>query len=168
MSSAIKQFHKLTTGRINQINKDMEKEIKEKLDELGQKTVEKLQSYIREDWYGTYKKPKDYDRNEDLIDSIRYTVKGHKVRVIFDMRKFHTGKVNDGKGWQPHRGFKGIEFTYGLINWIENGGNGGVLSNPRRDDGGIHMIKNTEDWLDEYLDKETRNIIYAVIRKTVK
>ena len=81
------------------------------------------------------------------------------------MRKFHTAEVNEGKGWQPHRGFDGVNFTWGLIDWIENGGNGGVLSNPRRDDGGIHMIENTQQWLDEYMDEQTKEIVNAVIRK---
>ena len=163
MSSVIKQFHNLTTGRINRMNKEVNREIDKRLHELGQAMVEKLKDYTQQ-WYSSYS-PQDYERTGDLINSITYSVKGRTVRVIFDMRKFHTAKVNDGEGWQPHRGFDGIEFTYGLIDWIENGGNGGVLSNPRRDDGGIHMIENTQQWLDEYMDEQTKEIVNAVIRK---
>ena len=73
MSSAIKQFHNLTTGRINRMNKEINREIDKRLHELGQAMVEKLKEYTQQ-WYNSYS-PQDYERTGDLINSITYSVK---------------------------------------------------------------------------------------------
>lgn len=155
-----------TKGKINRLKRDIEVKIDEELDKFGRDITNKLKEYVSK-WYNSYD-PLDYQRTNDLINSITYTIKNKRVEVKFDMRKFHTGKVNNGKGWQPHRGFDGIKFTWGLIDWIENGGNGGIKTNPRKYDGGIHMIEDTEKWLQDYIDKEVQKIIKIVIRDNYK
>lgn len=166
INSQMEIISEKTYGKINRIKKNIDKEINKQLEILGQETVNKIKEYIKI-WYNSYD-PINYNRTESLLNSIVYTVKNRQVRVKFDLRKLNTKKINDGEGWQPHRGFDGVTFTYGLIEWLENGGTGGITTNPRRYDGGIHMLSETEKWLDKYLDKKAKEIIKVVLRTEYK
>ena len=166
INEVVKSLERLTNNKIKGIDDSIRTQIKEELNSLGQEIVDKLRTYTQE-WYDTYS-PIDYQRSYDVLDSISYNVSGYDLRVIFDMRKIRGATLNDKKGWQQHRGFDGVDFTWGLINFIENGGNGGIASNPRRNDGGIHMIEKTQKWIDEYLKKRTKEIIRVALRANYK
>lgn len=165
-------------AKTRKISKSTEDKINKGLYRIGEKTKEKLQEYINDDWYGQYH-TKNYISQLGLRDSVVYTVSEnqHKVKVYFDMRILRGRKLNGGKGWQAHRDFStrndageyiaGKDFTTGLIDWIETGrGGGGSIKNPRKNDGGIHMIKKTRKWLDDYIDKEVRKIVGEVLKES--
>lgn len=168
MSDIDKKFeelYKYANSKIGKMKKKLDNEIEKELHNLGKETVKKIKEYINY-WYSSYQ-PEDYDRTYDLFNSVSYSVKNKTVKIFFDMRKFHTANVNGGVGWQPHKGFDGEKFTWGLIDWIENGDyNGGSEYNPRRYDGGIHMIENTKKWINEYLEKRSKEIVRVVFRET--
>lgn len=163
--------------KTKKLNKKTEEKINKALHKLGAETRDKIKDYINNEWYGTYD-PKDYVSQLGLRDSVVYVVdeSRHKVRVYFDMRILRGKTLNGGEGWQAHRDFStrndageyvaGADFTTGLINWIETGKGGGSIKNPRRNDGGIHMIQRTREWLNSYLDKETRKIVGEILKES--
>lgn len=169
-------LEKFTKAKTNYIRKQADVSINKALHKLGKETRDKIREYITNGWYSTYT-PRSYHRTHDLWESVTYVVSGHTVRVYFDMRKLRGKMVNGGKGWQPHRNFSipnghggytaGVDFTTGLVSWIEDGGKGGGSpKNPRAGHNGVHMIKQTQEWLNGYLDKETKKIIGEILKKS--
>lgn len=166
-------LNKYAHSKMNRINKKTEEKINKALHKLGEETRDKIRHYISQGWYNhSYE---DYTRTHGLWESVQYVVSGHTVRVYFDMRMLRGRRVNDGKGWQPHRNFSipdgrgnyisGEDFTEGLVSWIEEGGEGSP-KNPYYGHGGVHMIQRTRKWLDEYLDKETRKIVGEILKES--
>ena len=153
-----RELNEYTKGKLNRIKKSLDKEINKRLNSLGQKTVEQLRMYTQK-WYSSYV-PKVYVRTYDLLNCISYKVKNQTVYIYFDVNRMRS---YDTDTWNVHRGFGGIDFTRGLIDWIENDNSSGSDLNPRKNHSGIYMIKNTTDWLNEYLEEESNKIINAVV-----
>ena len=157
-------FSKYVNNKIKTLEKAINKEIQKVLLEVGDMSVDLIRKYLAKEWYGTYN-PKSYERTYDLLESARYTIKGNKVIVYLDRRLFGTPIVNNGKGWQPHRGFDGEDFVTGLIEWIDSGiGDGGSIKNPRRYDGGIEFVDYVQNEINEYISRVVDRKISAVIK----
>ena len=166
-------LNKYIHGKMGKINKKTEEKINKALHGLGEETCKKITAYLSQDWYSHGHK--DYTRTAGLRESVTYAVSGHTVRVYFDLRVLRGKMVNNGKGWQPHRSFSipngdgtytaGVDFTEGLISWIEEGGEGSP-KNPYYGHSGVHMIERTREWLNSYLDKETRKIIGEILKES--
>lgn len=162
MKGLANDIHKYSKGKLNRMKKGLDKEIKFRLDKLGQRTVEQLKSFTKV-WYDTYS-PTSYIRTDEFIDSITYKVENNRVYIYFDVSKINS--VSSDAGWNTHRGFDGVDFREGLIDWIENDKvNSGIRSNPRKTHNGVYMIKNTQEWLQSYLDSESEKIINIVVQK---
>lgn len=157
-------LNKYVHGKMDRINKKTEEKINKALHKLGAETRDKIREYLTNGWYSTYT-PKSYHRTHGVWESVTYVVSGHTVRVYFDMRMLRGKTVNGGRGWQVHRDFEGVDFTSGLVSWLEDGGVG-VPKNPRSGHSGVHMIQQTREWLDKYLDKETRKIIGEILKES--
>lgn len=152
-------------NKMSTLKKTMDKEIRKEMIKIGETTVKKIVKYIDKNWYKVYD-PEDYKRTGSLKDAVRYTIDSKKkLRIYFDRRYFQTKKVNNGQGWQPHRGFDGQVFIDGLIDFINEGGNGGSPNNPRRLEDGIDFIGYAEKVINEYLDKEVERTINVIMKK---
>ena len=134
----------------------------------GNEAVEKINKFIS-DWYDEYiydeNDQNHYERTDQLKNCARYSITGNNVKVYLDMRRLRSSTQNKGKGWQAHRSFDGEDFTYGLIDFLENGssnGNNGAKYNPRRNDFGIHFLEQTQDWINNYISKEVQKKIEII------
>jgi len=161
-------------GKIETLKKNLDDEIMIILMDVGNQAVKKINKYI-EDWYNDYSPNSDaklpYERTNELKNCARYSIVGHNVRIYLDMRRIKSSTQNNGKGWQAHRSFNGEDFTYGLIDFLENGsqdGNNGALHNPRRDDFGIHFLEKTQDWVNEYVASQVQIRINALVKQDYK
>lgn len=154
--SRIQSFAKKTTNKIDEV---IVTKITKDLYKLGEDTANKLREYTYK-WYDNYF-PKDYQRTQDLINSITFKVDKLSVYIYFDTSKIRSieRRLSGNVAWNAHMGFDGEDFTKGLIEWIEDDANSGSKSNPRRNHQGVKMIQNTQQWLRGYLDKETQRII---------
>ena len=162
MNSLANNIYNYSKGKLNRMKRGLDREIKSRLNKLGQRTVEQLKSFTKV-WYDTYS-PTSYVRTNDFINSVTYKVENNRVYIYFDVSKIKS--VSSDGGWNTHRGFDGIDFREGLIDWIENDKtNSGIQSNPRKTHNGVYMIKNTQEWLQDYLDSESERIVDAVVQK---
>lgn len=143
---------------------DIDEQIRLILLDTGNKAVEKINKFIN-DWYGDYT-PKNYQRTDCLRNCARFSITGkHSIKVYMDMRRLKSSTENNGKGWQAHRGFNGEDFTYGLIDFLENGGKGvGSTHNPRRYDFGIQFLAQTQKFIDDYIAEQVDTRIKAFIK----
>lgn len=158
------------------INKTFEEATVEVLNEVGKETVKFMQDYIDKNWYQTFT-PKVYERTNAFRDSITYTLirnpnsDTQRIMVYWSMEQLKA--IHREKTWSAHQSFGtngsiGEDFTYGLIEWIDNGGfEGGVQTNPRRLDGGIKITEATDRFLNDYLNKEVQKRIRLSIRSAV-
>ena len=152
-------------NKISTLEKMLDQELRKELINIGEKTVYKIQQYLDRNWYNTYS-PIDYDRTGSLKNAVRYTLEKNTIKIYFDKRYFVTKKVNNGSGWQPHRGFDGVTFISGLIDFLNDGtGHGGVDTNPRRFDGDIDIIGYAEKIVNQYLDKIVKQKINSIVKK---
>jgi len=169
MADEITQF---LNARLKTIEANMQSEIKIILMETGNEAVKKINSFIS-DWYDKYtydeSDPNHYKRTNQLRNCARYSITGNTVRVYMDMSRLRASAQNEGKGWQAHRSFDGEDFTYGLIDFLENGGEGkGSRRNPRRNDFGIHFLEQTQDWVNDYVAKEIDRKLRVLVRMDYK
>ena len=156
---------KYFNGKLSSLNKRLSKSITKELLKIGDDIVGKTQKYIDAEWYDTYD-PKSYIRTYDFRNAIRYTVSDNKLRIYFDRRRFSTSIVNNGVGWQPHRGFDGEVFVTGLIDFIADGSvSGGTHKNPRYNDGNIGLIEYVENEVNNYVDKLIKYNMKTWIKK---
>lgn len=152
-------------NKLKTLDKMLDQEMRRILEDIGEKTVNKIREFLDQYWYNTYS-PIDYDRTGSLRNAVRYTIEKNKIKIYFDRRYFSTKKVNDGLGWQPHRGFDGETFINGLIDFLDDGtGNGGVRTNPRRNDGNLDIIGYAEKYINQYMNNIADKKINAMIKK---
>lgn len=164
----VKSFSKYINNTLSTLENALNKEIRDILIDVGDETVDKIRKYLQENWYDTYD-PTSYIRTMSLMDAVRYRIEKNKVYVYFDRRYFSTRRVNDGNGWQPHRGFDGVEFIDGLIDWIEDGtGGGGTIKNPRKYDGGIGVLDYAEKEINQYINTKVDKKIKVILNRYLK
>lgn len=152
-------------NKLSTLNKMLNQEMKKILIDVGEKTVNKIREFLDQYWYDTYS-PINYNRTGSLKNAVRYNIEKDKVKIYFDRRYFSTKKINDGDGWQPHRGFDGETFINGLIDFLNDGtGNGGVITNPRRNDGNLDIIGYAEKYINQYMNNIVNRKIDIIIKK---
>lgn len=139
----------------------MRRYIIKRLKELRKDSIRKMREIIMDEWYNSYT-PLSYDRTEQLLESVVCHVDESNltIKVGYDAR-YLKSKTVDGN-WNIHRGFDGVDFRVGLIDFIENGGDGGL--SPRNKDGGINAIEQTINFLQEEINKETNNIYAEAVK----
>lgn len=158
----IKGFPKWFNNRMATLEKMITSQTQTILVEIAEETVEKMRDYLQTHWYDTYN-PLEYDRTGDLKDAIRYTIDGRTINIYFDRRRIRAIKR---KGtWSAHMGFDGVSFIEGLINWIDEGGNGGL--SPRTDDG-IDLLGYAEQKINKAINKKATKRINVIIKQTLK
>lgn len=142
----------------------------EVLIEAAESTIAAIQDYLDRNWYNDYT-PKSYERTYEIRDLIHYTIKNNYIYIRYDTRKFHTarsftyGKHGGYTQWTPHRGFDGERFVGALIEWVDQGGDGGSIHNPRRDDGGIDYLEYGREYLEDYINYIAKSKIKYKIRQ---
>lgn len=167
MAKTIDSIAKSINNKLNSLKNKIDEIMLKQLVKVAEDTIKKVRSYIINEWYNKYT-PEDYKRTLGLSDSLRYTIKNKKIHIYFDRRYFPTRKVNNGIGWQPHRDFDGNLFIDGLIDFINDGGNGGIHTNPRRNDGGIDFLSEAENIINDYADRLAKKQIKIVVDKYLK
>lgn len=152
-------------NKIKTLEKMLNQELTKELIIIGENTVNKIKEFLEQYWYNTYS-PIDYDRTGSLKNSVRYTIDNNKIKIYFDRRYFSTKIVNNGIGWQPHRGFDGETFIDGLIDFLDDGtGNGGVFTNPRKNDGNLDIIGYAEKIINQYVQSLVDKKIKIIVKK---
>lgn len=164
MAKIIDSIAKSINNKLEILKKKMDEEMLKQLTKIAEDVVKKVRRYIIDNWYNTYK-PMSYKRTLGLRDSLRYTIRDKKIQIYFDRRLFSKAKVNDGKGWQPHIGFDGNVFIDGLIDFLNDGGDGGVITNPRRNDGGIDFLGEAEKIINEYANRLAKKKMKMIMDK---
>jgi hypothetical protein len=164
----MKDFAKYCNNRLKTLQQNMENEIWRELEDIGNNTVEKIQKYLDENWYNQYD-PKDYERTYKLKNAVKYTIEknGKRIKIYFDRRTLRGKRVNNGEGWQVHRGFDGEDFIDGLIDFINGDVTGGVVNNPRRNDS-VDVIDYAERVVNEYVQQLADRKIQAIVNKYLK
>lgn len=169
MSDAGREFGRFFNNRIktleNQWSDELNRQIRDKLIIIGEKTVQDIQKYLQKEWYDKYK-PKEYDRTYSLKRAVRYTIIDNKsIKIYFDRRRFGLATVNGGVGWQPHRGFDGVKFVDGLIDFIADGiPIDGSKKNPRYND---KINYGKYECLTDYMQERVNKYINDFILKNV-
>lgn len=106
---------------------------------------EKMREYVETHWYGVYS-PQDYQRTEEVLNSVNAEINGDVVRIFYD-----ESKISSMRGWNTwgqHIGFNDEAFD---IAFIELGVGGGVITNPRIGESGANAIKRLRGWLANYI-----------------
>ena len=109
--------NKYSVSYTKKLNKLLQKPIHNILETTGVDISNKVKEYIQRYWYDTYE-PKDYERTKSLLEAVSFKIEGNSVIVYIDEKKFvHSTQ----EGWSQHRGFDGVNFSEGLIQFVENG-----------------------------------------------
>lgn len=142
----------------------LEQESKAILIEIAEETVGKMKDYIMREWYDTYE-PSSYQRTYQLVDAVRYTIRGNTINIYFDRRLIRASKADEDEYWNHHMGFDGIDFTIGLIEYVNDGGNGGL--SPRGNQPGIDVIGYAEQEINRLINQKAVKRINAIIKQTL-
>ena len=120
-----------------------------------------MRDIIKDEWYSSYS-PLDYERTEQFLESVvcRIDESNLTITVGYDAR-YIKSETRFGE-WNVHRGFDYKDFRLGLVDFIENGGDGGL--SPRKGHDGINAIQQTMDFIQDEINKETDNIYAEAVK----
>lgn len=148
---ASKRYNSYVLSRTKEMQKLLEKEIEEIVEQIAKDTVKKLKVFVEQYWYRTYV-PTQYNRTYSLLDAIDYEISGNIASIYLneDMLVHDFREEN----WNAHMSFDGEDFGEEIMYFIENGvypsGKYGSFHNPRIGDGS-GAIQKTINWLNRYL-----------------
>lgn len=130
--------------KLNQISRTLLNDKKKFLKIICEDGKAKMREYVETHWYGTYT-PKDYERTDEVLNSISADIVGDTVIIYYDESKISSFTHDDG--WGSHIGFNGEPFDIGFI---EYGVGGGSPNNPRIGDN-ANAIRRLRGWLSNYI-----------------
>ena len=143
-----------TFKSVSEVKKYMNNKIIKILNEIAQGVKEELYDKVKERLYDAWT-PKQYERTEELLDSISktevYQEKGfYCVKIFYDTDKIFPHTV-EGK-WGQHESFYKEDISEHLPLWIEEGTKDNPF--PRK---GINAMSDEKKWIEENYNKIFRN-----------
>lgn len=128
-----------------QIEKYMEKLIKETLDEISDIVKQKLYDLVEDRLYDAYS-PSNYERTKELINAISKTqvaktYGSHVVEIFYDTKKIFPYITGEGN-WNKHADWYGNDVSDLIPLFVEYGTVGSLW-----DRDGIFAIRDTQAWI---------------------